>query len=183
MLLNYLTPRTIMRRFATRALFLCGAVLLAAAIWITIVDFQVNKAIQTLPSKIANSVVTGEVAALQRLARGETINEGDLADAIAFIKGQNDGSDFRLITLLRALYAYGHALPFEAANAIKEMLLGFRYWMGEPGASPMFHASENHQILFAAAEFLAGQLFPVAAPPRDRRRAIRSFLICCANFR
>src|SRR5688572_19627805 len=88
----------IMRRFAARASFLCGAGLLAAAIWTTIADFQVNKATQTLRSKIANAIATGEVAALQRLARGETINEGDLVDAIAFVKGQNDGSDFRVIT-------------------------------------------------------------------------------------
>jgi len=75
----------------------------------TLADFRANRAIETVPSRIANAV-TGEVEALQRLARREIVNEGDVAEAIAFVKAQNDGSDFRVITLLRALYAYEHAL-------------------------------------------------------------------------
>jgi hypothetical protein len=38
--------------------------------------------------------------------------------------------------------------------------LNFKYWMDEPGEDSMCYWSENHQLLFAASEYLAGQLYP-----------------------
>jgi hypothetical protein len=39
-------------------------------------------------------------------------------------------------------------------------VLDFKYWMTDPGIDSICFWSENHQILFAAAEYLAGERFP-----------------------
>ena len=54
-------------------------------------------------STIPNATDTGEVDILKRVARGERIGVGDLDKVAAFVTGRNDCSDFRLITLLRAI--------------------------------------------------------------------------------
>jgi hypothetical protein len=41
---------------------------------------------------------------------------------------------------------------------IRAALLGFEYWLDQPGFDSLCYWSENHQILFATAEYLAGKL-------------------------
>ena len=43
---------------------------------------------------------------------------------------------------------------------MKRSILAFKYWMDEPGEDSMCYWSENHQLIFAACEYLAGQLYP-----------------------
>ncbi|MEZ0227741.1 MAG: hypothetical protein ACAI25_03895 [Planctomycetota bacterium] len=43
---------------------------------------------------------------------------------------------------------------------IREALKRFKFWCDEPGPDKICWWSENHQILFATAEYLAGQLMP-----------------------
>lgn len=43
---------------------------------------------------------------------------------------------------------------------IRRCVLGFRYWIDEPGDDVMWFFSENHALLFHACELLAGQCFP-----------------------
>ena len=58
------------------------------------------------------------------------------------------------------LYDYSNKIPPALLLKIKNTLLKFRYWMDEPGKNSMCYWSENHQILFLSAEYLAGQLYP-----------------------
>lgn len=134
----------------------------SAASWITFEDYRANRAIEVVQSDTPNSAVTGEVELLKRLVRGESIATNDLAAVVAFVDARNDGSDFRTITLLRAAYAYGASFEPAVEETIRQLLLGFRYSMEEPGADPMIFWSENHQILFAASELLAAQRYPDA---------------------
>lgn len=144
-------------------LFAVVAALLLAVAFVTVQDARANRAVRVVRSVTVNAVDTGEVAALKRLAAGGRIEARDLESAIAFVRQRNDCADFRLITLLRARYAYGQAFSPEAEARLREALLGFRYWMDEAGpAGPLVYWSENHQILFAADEFLAGGLYPAA---------------------
>ena len=53
----------------------------------------------------------------------------------------------------------GDALDPERRAEIEQVLIEFKYWVDEPGVDPMIFWSENHQILFAAAEYLMGQRF------------------------
>ncbi|HEX2593937.1 MAG TPA: hypothetical protein VHL34_20725, partial [Rhizomicrobium sp.] len=128
----------------------------------TVADYRSNRAVMVLHSAMANATDTGEVSLLKRLAAGGRGGVSDLAKAIAFAAGGNDCSDFRLITLLRALYAHEAQLPPVARTSLLKLFTGVRYWMDEPGDNAMVYWSENHQILFAASEYLAGQRYPDA---------------------
>jgi hypothetical protein len=90
---------------------------------------------------------------------GNKIDETNLFLLIEFVNQRHDCADFRLISIIKAYMAYGHLLSDEAKIAIKEAMLNFKYWMDEPGTDGMCYWSENHQLLFATCEYLAGQLF------------------------
>jgi len=76
---------------------------------------------------------------------------------IDYIDARYDCADFR-IPLLFCLYKdFYEQIGDSARREIKKALLGFKYWMTEPGCDSMCFWSENHQCVFAAAEYLAGQ--------------------------
>ncbi|MFD1190782.1 hypothetical protein [Phenylobacterium conjunctum] len=151
------------RRGAMLAGLLILAAATAAAAVVTVQDLRANRAVEVSRSTVANATDTGETALLQRLAAGGQADTADLAPSLAFIDAHNDCSDFRLATLLRARLAYGSAFSQEAQARLKRTLVAFPYWMDVKGSGgPMVYWSENHQILFAQAEFLAGGLYPAA---------------------
>jgi len=101
---------------------------------------------------------------LARLALGKPIDEEGFRSAIASIDERGDCADFRLHPVLRLLYQFGEN-PNVSEGLLEEArrsVLGFKYWPDEPGVDSMCTWSENHQILFAAGGYLAGQLFPDA---------------------
>jgi len=106
---------------------------------------------------------TGFFSQIARLAldRG-LLDTESLRDALTFVATRQDCADFTVAGLLRILYQFGDhpLLAAELAADIKRTLLGFKYWIDEPGRELMCFWSENHQIMFHAAEYLAGQLFP-----------------------
>ncbi len=82
-----------------------------------------------------------------------------LEGTFQYVDGRYDCSDFRLQSMMRLLYDEKDSLPEETYDRIKETLLGFKYWMDQPGEDAMCYWSENHQLLFAVSEYLAGQYF------------------------
>lgn len=88
------------------------------------------------------------------------IDWGKLSGTLEYIRGEYDCSDFRLVNLVRILYEYGDRIPEESLQEIEEVLFNFRFWWDDPGENSMCYWSENHQILFASAEYLIGQLYP-----------------------
>jgi hypothetical protein len=78
------------------------------------------------------------------------------------VDSREDTSDFAMAALLRLLYLDRdrNLLAPEVRDRIRATVLGFRYWLDEPGTDKMCFWSENHQALFHSAELLAGQLFP-----------------------
>lgn len=80
---------------------------------------------------------------------------------LAFIDSREDCGDFTVTRYVRLMYA-DRKLGFltEAQRAaIKKSLLNFKYWVDEPNPDKLISWTENHQILFHAAEYLAGQLW------------------------
>src|SRR5439155_6032595 len=67
-----------------------------------------------------------------------------------------------LTGLLGLLHRHGDdpAFPPDLHRALRECVLGFKYWLDEPGADAMCYWTENHQILFFTCAILAGQLYP-----------------------
>lgn len=74
-----------------------------------------------------------------------------------FINARYDCADFRLQLLFRIYKDCNENLPLKARQLIKETFLNFKYSMLEPGFDSMCMWSENHQLLFAVSEYLAGQ--------------------------
>lgn len=78
------------------------------------------------------------------------------------LDGRYDCADFLTPTLIRLQYEYSDRIQEtspEGAALLKDTLLGFKYWITEPGDDGMCYWSENHQILFAVAEYLAGNMW------------------------
>ena len=75
-----------------------------------------------------------------------------------------DCADFVIPAIIRMLYEHRGTdrLPEEMAKRMEKSLIGFKYWLDEPGEVHACYFTENHQVLFYSAEYLAGQLFPDA---------------------
>lgn len=68
-----------------------------------------------------------------------------------------DCADFRAQLLFKIYKDCYDVLSEKTKAMIKSTFLGFKYFMDEPGTDSMCYWSENHQILFAVSEYLAGQ--------------------------
>ena len=98
-----------------------------------------------------------------RAYMGETTyNEEAIYEALDILIDRFGSADFRLNGLLRLLYLdrTRACLPDSLRAAIEDAVLGFKFWLDEPGPDNLQWWSENHQILYHAAEIMAGQLFP-----------------------
>lgn len=78
------------------------------------------------------------------------------------IQSRHDCSDFYLVGLIYLWREYQTADLWteEEKRLIKAVILGFRYWMEEPGNDVMWFFSENHALLFHVCQLLAGETFP-----------------------
>lgn len=96
------------------------------------------------------------------LGRYDEVDEEVIADTCQFIADRKDCADFVIQGILRLMCwerRDQHLSP--AINAMmKDTILGFKYWVDEPGDTVMYMGSENHRLLFHVAEWLAGQLYP-----------------------
>ena len=88
----------------------------------------------------------------------------NLEGAIERIDIREDCADFTACGLIRFYIENEHRLAEENKAEIKKCLTGFKYWMDQYDgrADSMCHWSENHQILFAVTEYLAGCEWPDA---------------------
>ncbi len=111
----------------------------------------------------APRTVKGAYAELARLALGVwPVHEPLLLRVADFVEKRYDCADFTIHLLLRILYQYEGSPLLDAATVdrIRAVVLGFKYSPWEPGIDSMCTWTENHQILFASAEYLAGARYP-----------------------
>ncbi|WP_372772920.1 hypothetical protein [Mangrovibacterium sp.] len=138
-------------------------VLLAALVLLltTAIGLAQAKKHETYPLKPGVAVPASENLIYSKLVNGEPAIDWDqLEGSLKFIQSEYDCSDFRLVNLIRILYQFENEIPSESKQKIETVLFGFRYWWDEPGGNSMCYWSENHQILFASAEYLIGQKYP-----------------------
>ena len=88
----------------------------------------------------------------------------NLEGAIERIDIREDCADFTACGLIRFYIENEHRLADVNKEEIKNCLTGFKYWMDQYDGrkDSMCHWSENHQILFATTEYLAGSEWPDA---------------------
>ncbi len=94
------------------------------------------------------------------LDQGKRIDETNLLSLVDFVNARYDCADFRMLVLIKTYKDYRKLLTKETTQKIKDAILGFKYWMDEPGHDGMCFWSENHQLIFHTCEYLAGQMFP-----------------------
>ncbi len=101
-----------------------------------------------------------ELARLHK--KKKPVSEVALRAALDYINNRFDCSDFVMLGIVRLLYQFGESplLSKKLLDEARESLLSFKYWPDEPGIDSMCYWTENHQIMFSANEYLAGQLFP-----------------------
>ncbi len=77
-----------------------------------------------------------------------------------YMNARFDCADFRAQLLFKIYMDFGERLNEKCNMLIKNAFLSFKYFMDEPGNDSMCYWSENHQLLFAVSEYLAGQQWP-----------------------
>ncbi len=99
---------------------------------------------------------------LCRVYLGDTVNTDAIDDACAKVDAREDTADFTVAALVRMLYLdrADPSLDPDVRAQVEDTVLGFKYWIDEPGDDKMCYWSENHQALYHSNELLAGQLFP-----------------------
>lgn len=81
-----------------------------------------------------------------------------LSKQAEYMNKRFDCADFRAQMLFK-IYK-DCKLSDRCSLLIKNAFLGFKYFINDPGDDSMCYWSENHQILFAVSEYLAGQEWP-----------------------
>ena len=86
----------------------------------------------------------------------------NLAGALEVIDLRDDCSDFTANNLIRFYIENEYRLKDVNKKEIKNSLVNYKYWFSEYDGrqDSMCYWSENHQILFAVTEYLAGKLWP-----------------------
>jgi hypothetical protein len=100
----------------------------------------------TTPS-VATALASGRVAGAA------------LARSLWMIGGRADCADFEAVGLLTLLHRIEDWEP-GLRDEVRAALLGFKYWIDQPGLDAMCYFTENHQLVWHTAELLAGELFP-----------------------
>ncbi|WP_421726104.1 hypothetical protein [Bauldia sp.] len=99
--------------------------------------------------------------ALVHLAAGRLTpkTERILHDALTGIEERRDCSDFTMLPMLRIWRDHRAMLSRALRDRLEAAILGYRYWMAEPGNDAMWFWSENHVLCFHTAQLVAGGLF------------------------
>jgi hypothetical protein len=119
---------------------------------------------------IAASASTTPSRALVLCAEGRAGGTAALLEApLTAIEARHDCADFAILPILRLWRDYGESLPKNVRDRMERALLGFRYWLDEPGNDVMWFWSENHALCFHAAQHVAGELFPDRIFPNSGR--------------
>jgi len=111
----------------------------------------------------SSTFMKGYYYELARLYAGKgPVHEGFILGALEYIDERLDCSDFVMLGIVRLLYQFPRS-PLVGETVRRragETLLAFKYWPDEPGVDSLCTWTENHQIMYSANEYLAGQLYP-----------------------
>ncbi|MGM3174572.1 hypothetical protein [Dickeya lacustris] len=103
----------------------------------------------------------GRVLASFATGEGTEAIDPILNQVLHKISRREDCADFQLVPLIWLWQRYqGQRLSAPQWQRVRTAILGFRYWIDEPGCDTMWFWSENHCLCFHVAQYLAGQNFP-----------------------
>ena len=144
------------------------SLIIIALLVIFAIDFIRITQYETYLIKPSQGIELNESQIYWDLVKGNNlIDWARLDGTLDYIKSEYDCADFRLVNMIRIIYEYEEEIPKEYKRKIENVLLNFRYWLDEPGENSMCYWSENHQILFASAEYLIGKKYENAVFPNS----------------
>ena len=111
----------------------------------------------------------GYAAVASGIAKG-VVDSAWLDQFVSHVEAREDLADHRMLVVLALLLDGGALLPEPLREGLERAVLGFRYWMDEPGNDSMVHWSESHQVAFGVCEYLAGRTWPDRTFRNDGRR-------------
>ena len=155
-----------MRRTLLSTLAIMQSLLFGRAFGATAIEDDYDRRVAEYLQIAAHGDSLGGAGTWAQIARLEledgSFEPGPVEDDIEFIGQRFDTSDFRAAALVRILVGYGDSpdLPADLRTELERALLDFKYWVDEPGEDSMVYWSENHQILFASADYLMGSAYP-----------------------
>jgi len=116
----------------------------------------------------------GTTLARYALGRYDEVGEESIRRTCDYVTARRDCSDFSTLCLLRlACWERKERRLSTAVSAyIRGALLGFKYWIDEPGDTVMYFGSENHRLCFHVSEYLAAQLYPLEEFSNSRQRGL-----------
>ncbi|ANH07253.1 hypothetical protein [Shinella sp. HZN7] len=125
------------------------------------------------------------VRAFARLAsgRGGADTDAMIEEILPSIEDCHDCADFSLVPLIWSRTTWGSAIGAATRARIDRAILGFRYWMDEPGNDVQWYFSENHALLFHTSAYLAGNLLPEETFVRSGRRGSEQRAVGAARVR
>ncbi|WAJ72173.1 hypothetical protein [Catenovulum adriaticum] len=104
---------------------------------------------------------TGKLLALLANKSNPELAASILNRTLQKISLREDCSDFWMVSVLWAWKMSNYTqLPDKMWDRVKSSILGYRYWLDEPGNDAMWFWSENHVLCFHVSQLLAGQYFP-----------------------
>ena len=149
-----------MKKTITRALTLVLVSVLICGAWVGYDVVQNNKIDTSIAkdeyAKTLSNPINDIMIALEE---GEIPDYSQIDETLKYIDLRYDTSDFRMPSIVRILYGHEEELPQLVSSEIKKTVLGFKYWMDQPGDDSMCYWSENHQLLFASSEYLLGHFY------------------------
>jgi hypothetical protein len=87
--------------------------------------------------------------------------DDDLTPALRMIDSRSDCADFEAVGLVHLWRQLGDdTWSPDQRDRVRRSLLGFKYWIDQPGLDAMCYFTENHQFVWHTAETLVGELFP-----------------------
>ena len=100
-----------------------------------------------------------------------TATADDFEPIFAKLEAFEDTGDFDVNRLITLMLREGDTLEPGLAEAVRDHILGFKYWWTEPTPAGVvdsqYYWTENHQIIFLANEYVAGQTYPDIAFTND----------------
>ncbi|VAW14193.1 FIG00985363: hypothetical protein [hydrothermal vent metagenome] len=113
-------------------------------------------------AEVARYGEADSVTALARLAIGRKGKKTEkmIGAILGAVEKCYDCADFILLPLIWIRAAYHDDLSPDLVARIDKAIVGYRYWMDEPGNDVQWYFSENHALLFHCAAYLGGNLLP-----------------------
>ena len=103
---------------------------------------------------------TYKAAVLLLTGRDQERAESIILEELEGVRKRKDCSDFHFIVMIFIYHRFYSCISVRLKQELENAMVGYRYWIDEPGDDVMWFFSENHALLFHCCQYLAGSYLP-----------------------